>query len=46
MDDVVFGAVFVGMMALALAYVRLCERIVGRADGAGPDAGVVGREAV
>jgi hypothetical protein len=28
MDDVIFVGVFIGMMALALGYVRLCERIV------------------
>jgi hypothetical protein len=28
MDDVIFVAVFVVMMALAFGYVRLCERIV------------------
>jgi hypothetical protein len=31
MDDVIFVGVFVAMMALALGYVRVCERIV-RAD--------------
>lgn len=34
MDDVIFVAVFAVMMALAFAYVRLCERIV-RADDSG-----------
>jgi hypothetical protein len=29
MDDVIFVALFVGMMLLAFGYVRLCERIVG-----------------
>ena len=29
MDDVIFVALFVGMMMLAFGYVRLCERIVG-----------------
>jgi hypothetical protein len=29
MDDVIFVAVFAGMMLLAFGYVRLCERIVG-----------------
>ena len=32
MDDVIFVGVFVVMMALALGYVRVCERIV-RSDG-------------
>jgi hypothetical protein len=29
MDDVIFVALFAGMMALAFGYVRVCERIVG-----------------
>lgn len=29
MDDVIFVALFVGMMLAAFGYVRLCERIVG-----------------
>lgn len=29
MDDVIFVALFGGMMLLAFGYVRLCERIVG-----------------
>jgi hypothetical protein len=28
MQDVIFLGVFVGMMALSIGYVRLCERIV------------------
>ena len=35
MDDVIFVAVFVVMMALAFGYVRLCERIVRSEDGSG-----------
>jgi hypothetical protein len=35
MDDVIFVAVFVVMMALALGYVRLCERIVRSDQGSG-----------
>lgn len=33
MDDLIFVGVFVVMMALALGYVRVCERIV-RSDEA------------
>jgi hypothetical protein len=29
MDDVIFVALFAGMMLLAFGYVRLCERILG-----------------
>lgn len=32
MDDVIFIALFAGMMALAFGYIRVCERIV-RSDG-------------
>ena len=35
MDDVIFVAVFVVMMALAFGYVRLCERIVRSDEPAG-----------
>lgn len=34
MDDVIFLAVFVVMVALAYGYVRVCDRIV-RSDDAG-----------
>ena len=34
MDDLIFVAIFVVMMALAFGYVRLCERIVRRDDHA------------
>lgn len=36
MDDVIFVAVFVVMMALEFGYVRLCERIVRSDDHDGP----------
>ena len=35
MDDLIFVAVFVVMMALAFGYVRLCERIVRSDEAAG-----------
>lgn len=33
MQDIIFVGVFAGFMLLALAYVRLCEKIVGREAG-------------
>jgi hypothetical protein len=38
MDDVIFVAVFVVMMALAFGYVRLCERIVRSDERTGREA--------
>jgi hypothetical protein len=38
MDDVIFVAVFVVMMTLAFAYVRLCERIVRSDEHTGREA--------
>lgn len=37
MDDVIFVAVFVGMMVLAFGYVRLCEWVVRSDEPAGRD---------
>lgn len=31
-NDVLFLAIFLAVMALALGYIRVCERIVGRDD--------------
>jgi hypothetical protein len=38
MDDVIFVAVFVVMMASAFGYVRLCERIVRSDEQSGREA--------
>jgi hypothetical protein len=38
MDDVIFLGVFGVMMALAFAYVRVCERILRSEDASGREA--------